>query len=83
MAITESREVVIEATPDEILDVLFDVETLPEWSSAHQEIEVLERDAEGHPKRTRQVVKVVGVADEQVLEGQGKCMWWRRARALF
>ncbi len=68
MAITESREVVIEATPDEILDVLFDVETLPEWSSAHQEIEVLERDAEGHPKRTRQVVKVVGVADEQVLE---------------
>jgi hypothetical protein len=68
VAITETREVLIEATPDEILDVLFDVETLTEWSSAHQEVEVLERDADGHPKRTRQVVKVVGVSDEQVLE---------------
>jgi hypothetical protein len=36
MAVTDSRGVVIEATPDEIMDVLFDLESLPEWSSAHQ-----------------------------------------------
>ena len=68
MAITESREVVIEATPDEILDVLFDLESLTEWSSAHQEVQILERDDAGHPKKSRQVVKVVGISDEQVVD---------------
>ncbi|KUI46626.1 cyclase [Mycobacterium sp. GA-1199] len=67
MAVTETREVVIEATPQEILDVLTDLESLTEWSSAHQEVEVLERDDEGRPSKSRQVVKIVGISDEQVL----------------
>lgn len=67
MAVTESREVVIDATPEEIMEVLFDLESLPEWSSAHQSVEVLERDDEGRPSRSRQVVKIVGVSDEQEL----------------
>lgn len=67
MAVTESREAVIEATPEEIMDVLFDLESLPEWSSAHKRVEVLERDDQGHPTKSRQVVKIVGVSDEQVL----------------
>jgi hypothetical protein len=67
MAVTESREVVIEATPDEIMDVLFDLEALTKWSSVHQQVEILERDDEGHPSKSRQVVKLVGVSDEQVL----------------
>lgn len=67
MAVTESREVVIEATPDEIMDVLFDLEALTEWSSVHRKVEVLERDGAGHPSRSRQVVKLVGVTDEQEL----------------
>ncbi|GAA2812132.1 SRPBCC family protein [Mycolicibacterium pallens] len=68
MAITETREVTIEATPDEILAVLYDLESLPTWSSAHQKVEVLERDDDGHPSKSRQTVKVVGVNDEQVLD---------------
>ncbi|BBX43597.1 SRPBCC family protein [Mycobacterium simiae] len=67
MAVSDSRELVIEATPDEIMDVLFDIEALPEWSSAHQKVEVLERDDQGHPTRSRQVVKIVGIREEQVL----------------
>lgn len=67
MAVTESREVVIEATPDEIMDVLFDIETLPDWSSVHQKVEVLERDDQGHPLKSRQVVKLVGFSEEQEL----------------
>ncbi len=67
VAVNESREITIEATPEEILEVLLDIETLPEWSPAHQEVEVLERDADGRPSRTRQVVKIVGVSDEQEL----------------
>ena len=67
MAVTESHQVVIEATPDEILDVLFDLESLIEWSPAHQKVEILERDDQGRPSKSRQIVKIVGVTDEQVL----------------
>lgn len=67
MAVTEARDVVIEATPGEIMDVLTDLETLAEWSPTHQKVEVLERDAEGRPSKSRQVVKIVGITDEQVL----------------
>ena len=49
------------------MDVLTDLESLTEWSSAHQSIEVLERDDEGRPSKSRQVVKIVGVSDEQML----------------
>ena len=68
MAITEGRDVTIEATSGEIMDVLVDLESLTEWSSAHQKVEVLERDDQGRPVKSRQVVKVVGVNDEQVLD---------------
>jgi uncharacterized membrane protein len=67
MAVTDTREIVIEATPDEILDVLYDLESLPEWFTTTKKVEVLERDDEGRPRLARQVVKVVGVPDEQVL----------------
>jgi hypothetical protein len=68
MAVTESRQVVIEASPAEIMDVLFDLESLTEWSSTHQKVEVLERDGDGRPTKSRQVVKIVGITDEQVLD---------------
>ncbi len=67
MAVTETAEVVIEATPGEIMDVLTDLESLTEWSSTHQKVEVLARDEQGRPSRSRQVVKIVGISDEQVL----------------
>jgi len=68
VAVTESRQVVIEATPDEIMDVLFDLESLIEWSPAHKKVEVLERDDHGRPTKSRQVIKIVGITDEQVLD---------------
>ena len=68
MAVTETRSITIEATADEIMDVLLDLDTLTEWSSTHQSVEVLDRDDEGRPKTSRQVVKIVGISDEQVLE---------------
>jgi len=68
MAITATRDVVIDATPDEIMDVLLDLESLTEWSPFHKEVEILERDDEGRPTKSRQTVKIVGVTDEQVLD---------------
>lgn len=59
---------VIEATVDEITAVLLDLESLTAWSSAHQLVEVLARDDQGRPTRSRQVVKIVGVSDDQILD---------------
>ena len=41
MALKESRDIVIEASPEEILDVIADFEAMPEWSEPHQSAEVL------------------------------------------
>lgn len=67
MAISESREVVIEATPQEILDVIADFDSLKEWSSAHQSAEVLNTGDDGLPREVKMKVKTAGITDEQVV----------------
>ena len=68
MATSDSREVVIEASPEEILDVIADVESTPTWSSQYQSAEILEAYDDGRPKRVKMKVKSVGISDEQVVE---------------
>ncbi|BBX47124.1 SRPBCC family protein [Mycobacterium cookii] len=68
MAVTESREVLIEATPQQIMDVLLDLDSLPSWSSSHKKVEVIERDEQGRPTKSKQIVKVAGISDEQELD---------------
>ena len=68
MATSDSREVVIEASPEEILDVIADVESTPSWSSQYQSAEVLEAHDDGRPKRVKMQVRSVGITDEQVVE---------------
>jgi uncharacterized membrane protein len=67
MAIKETREIVIEASPGEILDVIADVEAMPEWSGPHQSAEVLETGDDGRPSQVKMKVKVAGITDEQVV----------------
>lgn len=68
MAIRETREVLIEAPADEILAVMLDLEALPQWSPDHLTSEVLERDEQGRPVRSRATLKTpVGVTDEAVI----------------
>ena len=67
MAINETRVIVIEATPEEILDVIGDLESLTEWSEPHQSSEILERDEDGRPVKAKMKVKAAGITDEQVV----------------
>jgi uncharacterized membrane protein len=68
VAIRETREVTIEAPADEILAVMLDLESLPQWSPAHLSSEILERDDQGRPVRSKATVKTpVGVTDEAVI----------------
>jgi uncharacterized membrane protein len=67
MAIKESRDILIEASPEEILDVIADFEAMPEWSDPHQSAEVLETGDDGRPSRVRMKVRTAGITDEQVV----------------
>lgn len=68
MAVIDSREIVIEATPAEILGVVADIPRTPEWSPQHQSVEVLESYDNGRPKIVRAKVKTAGISDEQTVE---------------
>lgn len=68
MAVKDSREVVIEASPEEIFDVLADVESVPSWSPQYQSAEVLDTYEDGRPRRVRMRIKAAGLTDEQVVE---------------
>ena len=67
MAIKETREIVIEASPEEILDVIADFEAMPEWSGPHQSAEILETGDDGRPSQVKMKVKTAGITDEQVV----------------
>jgi uncharacterized membrane protein len=67
MAIKESRDVVIEAGPEKILDVIADFEAMPEWSDPHQSVEILETGADGRPSKVKMRVRTAGITDEQVV----------------
>ena len=60
MTVNDSREVVIEAEPEEILAVIADVESAHTWSPQYQSAEVLEAYDDGRPKRVRMKVKAAG-----------------------
>jgi ribosome-associated toxin RatA of RatAB toxin-antitoxin module len=68
MAVSGSREVVIEATPKEILDVIADVGSAHTWSPQYQSAEVLETYKDGRPKRVKMKVKAAGMTDNMEVE---------------
>lgn len=68
MSVKDSREVVIEASPEEILAVIADVKSAPTWSSQYQSAEVLDTYKDGRPKQVKMKVKAAGITDEQTVE---------------
>jgi uncharacterized protein YndB with AHSA1/START domain len=68
VAVRTSREIVIEAPPEAIMDALADVEAMPSYSSAYKRAEVLDRYDDGRPHHVRIAVRVLGLLDEEILE---------------
>lgn len=68
MAVRASSEVVIDAPPAAILDALADIEAVTSWSTLHKGAEVLDRYADGRPHHVRATVKIMGIADKEILE---------------
>jgi len=68
MAVSDSKEVVIEASPAEVLDAIADVESSPEYTSAQQSAQILETGDDGRPRKVKMKVKSAGISDELVLD---------------
>ena len=78
MAVNDSREVVIEATPAEVLAVITDVETAPSWSPQYESVQVVDTYEDGRPKTVKAKVKAAGLTDEQTVEytwGENTVSW--------
>lgn len=68
MAVQALREIVIDAPPEEILDALADITSVPSWSSVHKKAEVIDAYPDGRPRRVAVTVKVIGIVDHEELE---------------
>ena len=58
----------IDASREELYDVVADVATYPEWANGVKEVEVLETDGEGRVQRARFVIDVFVKEIEYVLQ---------------
>jgi uncharacterized protein YndB with AHSA1/START domain len=68
MAVRASREVVFDAPPEAIMDVLADVDALPSWSAVHQHVEIIDRYPDGKPHHVRVTMRLLGITNKELLE---------------
>jgi Polyketide cyclase / dehydrase and lipid transport len=68
VAVQASREIVIDAPAEAILDALADIGAAPLWSSVHKKAEVIDTYPDGRPHHVEVTVKVLGIVDREVLE---------------
>jgi hypothetical protein len=68
VAVRASREIVIDAPPEVILEALADVGSLSTWSPIHKRIEVLDWYADGRPHHVKATIKIFGLTDNEILE---------------
>jgi uncharacterized protein YndB with AHSA1/START domain len=68
VAVRASREIVIDAPPEAIMEALADLPSAPSWSAVHKRAEVIDTYPDGRPHHAKVTVKVVGLVDQEVLE---------------
>ncbi len=68
VAVQASREVVIDAPPEVIMEALSDVSVLSAWSPVHKRVEVIDRYPDGRPHHVKATVKILGLVDNEILE---------------
>ncbi|WP_158018153.1 SRPBCC family protein [Mycobacterium basiliense] len=68
MAVQASREIVIDAPPEVIMEALADMDAVPSWSSVHKRVEVVDTHPDGRPHHVRVTVKVTGIVDTELVE---------------
>ncbi|MBM7368024.1 SRPBCC family protein [Gordonia hydrophobica] len=78
MAVSASTEFDLNAPASLVMEVLLDVESLPEWSGPHKSAKILTEDDQGRPARVELAVSAVGMTDNQTLDytwTDNSCAW--------
>jgi hypothetical protein len=68
VAVRASREELFDASPEAILDAIADIDEVPQWSTLHRSVEVLDRHPDGRPHHVKATLKIMGITDKEVLE---------------
>jgi uncharacterized protein YndB with AHSA1/START domain len=68
VAVRATREIVIDAPPEVILEALADVGALSSWSPVHKGMEILDCYTDGRPHHVKATIKVLGLVDNEILE---------------
>jgi carbon monoxide dehydrogenase subunit G len=69
VAVKASREFVVDAPPEVVMEALGDVSVLPSWSPLHKDIEVIDCYPDGRPHHVKgTTLRVMGLVDKEVLE---------------
>ncbi|WP_336086046.1 SRPBCC family protein [Nocardia sp. SSK8] len=81
MADRTQRSIVVEAPAQQVMAVIADLESYPEWVAAAQSVEVLDRDPDGRAVTARFVLDAGVVKDTYVLSytwrPDGRAVRWR------
>ena len=67
MAVHGTTHFDVDAPASLVMEILLDVESLPDWSGPHKSAEVLETDDDGRPTKAKMQVSMSGVTDNEVL----------------
>ena len=67
VAVRASREIVIDAPPEAVLDALADVESVPTWSPIHKHAHVVDRYDDGRPRHVEVTIRMLGFLDHEIL----------------
>jgi uncharacterized protein YndB with AHSA1/START domain len=68
VAVKASREFVVDAPPEVVMDALTDVGVVSTWSPLHKNIEVIDRYPDGRPHHVKATIKILGLVDKEILE---------------
>ncbi|MDL9936953.1 SRPBCC family protein [Gordonia sp. ABSL1-1] len=78
MAVSAKTSFDVAAPVSVVMEVLLDVESLPEWSGPHREAEILTEHPDGSPETVRMVVSTGPITDEQTCSytwTDNSCEW--------
>ena len=67
MAVTAKTEFDVAAPPSVVMEVLMDVESLPDWSSAHKAAKIVSEHSDGTPEQVSMTVSAAGINDDQTV----------------
>jgi hypothetical protein len=68
VAVKASREFVVDAPPEVVMEALGDIGLLSSWSPLHKRMEVIDCYPDGRPHHVKATIRIFGLVDQELLE---------------